>query len=144
MKTVQRKYPCAWQLIRQVSLGPNQGPWAKTTSGNFFFLFFFVLGLHAQHMEVPELRVELKLQLPAYSTATATRDLSRVCNLYHRSRQCQIPHPLSKARDRTHGYWLNLFPLHHNGNSSNGNLKWANLRRSIFRSAYKRYATQEQ
>ena len=29
-----------------------------------------------QHMEVPRLEVELELQLPAYTTATAAQDLS--------------------------------------------------------------------
>ena len=53
-------------------------------------------------MEVPSLGVELELQLPAYTTATAVQDLSRVCDLYHSSRQCQIPDPLSEARDRTY------------------------------------------
>ena len=48
----------------------------------FFFLSFFFLGLHLQHMEVPRLGVKLELQLPAY--ATAMPDLSRVCDLHHR------------------------------------------------------------
>ena len=38
------------------------------------FLFFCFLGPHSQHMEVPRLGVELELQLPAYTTATATLD----------------------------------------------------------------------
>ena len=42
-----------------------------------------------------------KLPLPAYTTATATSNLSCVCNLYHSSWQCQIPDPLSEARDQT-------------------------------------------
>ena len=33
--------------------------------------------------------------------ATATRDLSCICNLHHSSRQCRILNPLSKARDQT-------------------------------------------
>ena len=33
-------------------------------------------GPHTRHMEVPRLGVEKELQLPAYTTATATRDLS--------------------------------------------------------------------
>ena len=37
---------------------------------NHFFSFFF-LGLPSRHMKVPRLRVELKLQLLAYTTATA-------------------------------------------------------------------------
>ena len=34
-------------------------------------------------MEVPEPGVELELQLPAYTTATATLDLSHICDLRH-------------------------------------------------------------
>ena len=64
------------------------------------FVFSF-LGLHLCHMEVPRLGVELELKLPAYTTVTATRDLSHVCNLYHSSWQRQILNPLSKARDQT-------------------------------------------
>ena len=52
-------------------------------------------------MEVPRLGVELELQLLVYTTATATWDLSHVCNLHHSSRQHRILNPLSKARDRT-------------------------------------------
>ena len=36
----------------------------------------------------------------ACTTATATPDLSCICNLHDRSRQCQIFNPLSKARDQ--------------------------------------------
>ena len=50
-------------------------------------------------MEVPRLGVESELQLPA--TATATWDLSCVCNLHYSSRQCWIPNPLNEARDGT-------------------------------------------
>ena len=52
-------------------------------------------------MEVPRRGVESELQLPAYVTATATWDPSRLCNLHHGSQQCQILNPLSKDRDRT-------------------------------------------
>ena len=38
---------------------------------SFFFLSFDVLGPHPRHMEVPRLGVELELELPAYTTATA-------------------------------------------------------------------------
>ena len=50
-------------------------------------------------MAVPRLGVESELQLPAYTPAT--QDPSRICDLHHSSRQCQILNPLSKARDRT-------------------------------------------
>ena len=52
------------------------------------------------HMEVPRLGVKSELQLPAYTTATATPDPSHVYNLHYNSRQLQIlnqgsnPHPL--------------------------------------------------
>ena len=65
-----------------------------------FFLFFF-LSPHLQHMEVPRLDVKSELQLLAKAIATATRDPSHICNLYHSSRQRWIFNPLSKARDRT-------------------------------------------
>ena len=42
-----------------------------------------------------------ELQLPAYTTATATRDLSCVFDLYHSSQQHWMPDPLSEARDPT-------------------------------------------
>ena len=51
---------------------------------------FFFLGLHLQHTEVPTLGVKLELQLPAYTTATATWDMSHVCDLHHSSWQHQI------------------------------------------------------
>ena len=57
-------------------------------------------------MEVPRLGVELESQLPAYATATATQDLSFICNLHHSPWQCQILNPLSKARDQTSSSWM--------------------------------------
>ena len=69
-----------------------------------FVLFCFVLvfvGLHPWHTEDPRLGAEADLQVPAYITATATRDLSLTCNLHHRSRQRHILNPLSEARDQT-------------------------------------------
>ena len=65
-------------------------------------LFFVFLGPHPWYMEVPSLGVGLELQLPAYTAATATWDLSCVCGLHHSSWQRQIPDPLSEARDRAH------------------------------------------
>ena len=58
----------------------------------FFFCFFFCfLGPHPQPVEVPRLEIESELQPPAYTTATATQDLSRVCNLPHSSQL--VPDP---------------------------------------------------
>jgi len=56
------------------------------------------LGLHLWYMEVPRLGgVESELQLPAYTAATATWDLSLICNLHYSSRQHRILNPLSEA-----------------------------------------------
>ena len=68
---------------------------------DFLLLFFFFLGPYLRHMEVPGLGIELKLQLLAYITATATLDLSQICNLRHSLQQCWNLNPPSKARDRT-------------------------------------------
>ena len=54
-------------------------------------LFFLFLGLHPQHIEVPRLGVKSELQLPVYTTATATWDPSCICDLPHSSWQCWIP-----------------------------------------------------
>ena len=51
-------------------------------------------------MEVPRLGVEYELQLPAYATATATPDISRICSLHHGSWQRWIPNSF-RARDWT-------------------------------------------
>ena len=64
--------------------------------------FFFFLGSHLEDTEVPGVGVQLELELPAYTTATETLDLSPVCDLHHSSRQCWILNPLSEARDQTH------------------------------------------
>ena len=69
---------------------------------SFFFFFFFFFGFgFSWHMEVPWLGVQLELQLPAYTTAPATPDQSRLFDLHHSSWQHQILNPLSEARDRT-------------------------------------------
>ena len=55
----------------------------------FFFLsfslplFFFFLGPHLQHMEVPMLEIQLELQLLAFTTAIARPDLSHIYDLCH-------------------------------------------------------------
>lgn len=52
-------------------------------------------------MEVPRLGVELELQMLAYTTATATRDPSRICDLRCILKPRQILNLLIEARDRT-------------------------------------------
>ena len=53
-------------------------------------------------MEVPRLGVKLELQLSGYTTAVATQDPSRFCNLHPSLQQPHIPDPVSEARDQTH------------------------------------------
>ena len=65
------------------------------------FVFSVFLGPHPKHMEVPRLGVESELLLQVYTTATATPDPSRICDLHRSSQQCRILDPLSEARDRT-------------------------------------------
>ena len=47
-------------------------------------------------------RVDFELQLPAYTTATATPDPGCVCDLHHSLWQCRTLNLLSEARDQTH------------------------------------------
>ena len=67
----------------------------------YFLSFCLFQDRFPWHMEVPRLGVELELQPPALTRATATQDPSRICDLHHSSRQCRILNPLSKARDQT-------------------------------------------
>ena len=46
-----------------------------------FFSFF--VGPHLCHIEVPRPGAKSELQLPVYTIATATPDLSRTCDLHH-------------------------------------------------------------
>ena len=82
------------------------------------YLFLF-LGPHLQHMAAPRLGVEWELQLLAYA-ASATSDLTRICDLHHSVGQQQIFNPLIEAWDHTciltdTSWVLNL--LSHNRNS---------------------------
>ena len=91
--------------------------------GSFFLFFFFPCfsGPHLRHLKVSRLGVQLELQLPGYTTAAATQDLSHICNLHPSSWQCWILNPLSEATDWTHILMDTsqvLNPLSHSGNSS--------------------------
>ena len=77
--------------------------------------------VQVQNMEVPRLGVKLELQLPAYPTATATRDQSLIFDLHHSSWQCWILNPVSEARGQT-SILMNTsqvrFLVSHSGNFS--------------------------
>ena len=60
---------------------------------------FLLFRAALQHIEVPKLGVKSKLQLPAYTTATATPDPSHDFDLRDSSQECWILNPLIEARD---------------------------------------------
>ena len=69
---------------------------------HFSFFFFFLFIAASLAYDIPRLGVRLELQLPAYTTATATPDLSHLCDLCCSSWwQCRVINPLSEARDQT-------------------------------------------
>ena len=79
-------------------------------------------------MEVPKLGVELELQLLAYTTATATQDLSHVCNLHHSSLQHWILNPLRKTRDRTYNLMVPSWVRFH---CTTMGTPWADFRKAL-------------
>ena len=118
-----KRYSCAHGLeeliLLECSYYPKPSRNSMYSASRCQWHFFFFLGPHPQHMEVPRLGDELELQLLATATATATWDPSCVCDLHHSSWQCRILNPLSKARDQTHILMdtCHSFPLCHNGSS---------------------------
>ena len=68
----------------------------------FFLCLFFFLQLHLWHTEVPGLGVKSELQWLAdtIATATATPDLSHICDLHCSLRQHWILNPLRETRDQ--------------------------------------------
>ena len=58
--------------------------------------FFFFLQPYRQK-EVPRLGVKWELQLPGYTTATATPNLSHICSLHSRG-NARNPNPLIEAK----------------------------------------------
>ena len=71
--------------------------------------FFFSLGLHLWHMEVPGLRLESELELLAYTTAMPYP--SPVCDPHHSARQCQIFNQQGQGSNPgPHGYLSNSLP----------------------------------
>ena len=96
-------------------------------------------------MDVPRLGVELEPQVPAYTTAEATRDPGYICNLHHSSRQCRILNPLSEARGWTHVLMDPSWVHYHwatmgtPGIFLTQNLKF--LSRSLFTESYQTFST---
>ena len=64
------------------------------------FLFFGRWGAKLTTYGGSHAMVQSELQLPPYTTATATWDPSHICDLHHSPQQHWIPDPLREARDR--------------------------------------------
>ena len=74
------------------------------TSAHFSFSFFLTrvaLVVHRASQARDLIRATAAGHSHSHSTATAAPDPSRICDLHHSSRQCQILDPLSKATDQT-------------------------------------------
>ena len=63
--------------------------------------YFFFLQPHLRHLAFPRIGVEVELQLPAYPTATAIPDPSRICDLHCSLWQHSILNSLSETRGQT-------------------------------------------
>ena len=97
---VQRGLLCLYHCTgavsgARVSFPPVITPWTRVC---FFALFCFALLFRATPVAYGNMGSILELQLQA----TATQDLSRVCDLHPHSWQCQILNPLGEARDGIH------------------------------------------
>ena len=67
----------------------------------FVFVCFVFLGLHLWHMEVPRLESESELQLPNYTTTTATLDPSHIFDLHCNLQQRPILKPTKWGQGST-------------------------------------------
>ena len=94
-----QEIPNQYQPVWTVS--PSLEPADSRDFVLFWFVCFLLFWATLLHMEVPRLGVESEMQLPDYATATATWDLSCVCDVQCSSWQCGILKPLSGARDLT-------------------------------------------
>ena len=107
-----------WEGCREIWSNIRGGETLLGGITGYFILFF--LRLHLQHREVLGLEVKLELQPQASTTATATLDMSHICNPHHCLQKHCIFNPLSKTKiEPTSSWWLFqvLNPLSHNGNS---------------------------
>ena len=101
--TVLRGKGNVWKVYLAMYIGNYKAVFLNVKALDYLLQnHFFSVGLHLWHMEVPRLGVYLELQLLAIATATATRDLSFICDLPHSSWQCWILNPLSEDRNWTH------------------------------------------
>jgi len=113
-----QSYKVLWQIGSKLNISDLLGK--VTTTLIFLFLFLFIIIFRATptaygssqtmgwicHSWLCGLNLWVKsaiaLQLPAYTTPTATWDPSHICDLHHSSQKRWILNPLCKAMYRTH------------------------------------------
>ena len=91
-------------LIYSSTLSPSLRSLHRRRSVTIDFFFFFVFCLFRASPVAhggSQARGLIRAVAASLPRATATPDLSCVCDLHHSSWQCWILNPLSKARDRT-------------------------------------------
>ena len=94
-------------VLQQWRLGA--GPTTSTTWTHLVFVFVFVFPFFKTELTAyggSQARGPIRATLLAYTTATATWDPSRVCNLHHGSWQCQILNPLRPGIEPTTSWFL--------------------------------------
>ena len=80
-----------------------------------FWCVFCLLRAEPEHVDVASRGGPSEPELPGSTTATATGDLSHVCDLHHSSRQGRILNHGAKLHPL--GSQSGLLPLSHDGNS---------------------------
>ena len=91
-------------ILRSQVRKSHQQPWFQFLWTPFFFFFF--LGLHLWHMEVPGPGVKWELKLLTYTTGTAMRDPSHIYHLSCSSRQHPILNPVSVPGIKPASSWI--------------------------------------
>ena len=76
--------------------------------GNIIIIIIVFLGLHLRHMELPRLGVELELYMLTCATATATSDLSPICDLRHSHGNIGFLTHLARPGIETASSWILL------------------------------------
>ena len=95
-----------WRLLLGTTHPVPSRAWPHyVTLGSFFFWSFFFRASPRAYGSF-QTRGFIGAQLSAYTTATATQDLSCICHLQHSSQQCQILNLLSGARVQTWSSWI--------------------------------------
>ena len=96
------------QAIPPHCLSPSVTISLFSKSVSCFFVCFLFLSFRAAPATYigSQARAQIGAKLQADTTATATPDLSHICDLHHSSQQRQILNPLSKARDQTCNFML--------------------------------------